>query len=66
MIEKKLAQDPGYTMQSPENVWINYTVSEDYLEVNYVSPRTGVDRFKASLDRAVEIVKDIVQAGHQT
>ena len=29
MIEKKLAQDPGYTMQDPENVWMNYTVNED-------------------------------------
>lgn len=29
MIEKKLAQDPGYTMESPENVWMNYTVNDD-------------------------------------
>lgn len=29
MIEKKLAQDPGYTMEDPENVWMNYTVNED-------------------------------------
>jgi len=29
MIENKLAQDPGYTMEDPENVWMNYTVNED-------------------------------------
>lgn len=29
MIDKKLAQDPGYTMEDPENVWMNYTVNED-------------------------------------
>ncbi|KAL4900464.1 hypothetical protein BDW74DRAFT_188294 [Aspergillus multicolor] len=63
MIEKKLAQDPGYTMQDPENVWMNYTVNEDSLEVCYVSPRTGSERFRAALDRAVEIVKGVIQAG---
>ncbi|RHZ58023.1 uncharacterized protein CDV56_108373 [Aspergillus thermomutatus] len=63
MIEKKLAQDPGYTMEDPENVWMNYTVNEDSLEVCFVSPRTGAERFKAALDRAADIVKTIIQAG---
>ncbi|KAH9863177.1 hypothetical protein IAQ61_009454 [Plenodomus lingam] len=61
MIEKKLAQDPGYTMQDPENVWMNYTVNEDSLEVCFVAPRTGAERFKAALDRAADIIKTIVQ-----
>ncbi|PKX94848.1 choline/carnitine O-acyltransferase [Aspergillus novofumigatus IBT 16806] len=63
MIEKKLAQDPGYTMEDPENVWMNYTVNEDSLEVCFVSPRTGAERFKAALDRAADIVKTTIQAG---
>jgi hypothetical protein len=29
MLEEKLAQDPGYTMEDPENVWITYTVTDD-------------------------------------
>ncbi|GIK05267.1 polyketide synthase [Aspergillus viridinutans] len=65
MIEKKLAQDPGYTMEDPENVWMNYTVNEDSLEVCYVSPRTVAERFKAALDRAADIVKTIIQSGRE-
>lgn len=29
MVETKLAQDPGYTMEDPESVWMNYTVNDD-------------------------------------
>ncbi|GKT66740.1 mycocerosic acid synthase [Colletotrichum tofieldiae] len=29
MIETRLAQDPGYTMEDPESVWMNYTVTDD-------------------------------------
>ncbi|SCO43857.1 uncharacterized protein FFMR_07258 [Fusarium fujikuroi] len=29
MVEKKLAEDPGFTMPHPESVWINYTVFND-------------------------------------
>ncbi|KAF7445064.1 Polyketide synthase module protein [Pyrenophora tritici-repentis] len=61
MIENKLAQDPGYTMEDPENVWMNYTVNEDSLEVCFVSPRSGAERFRAALDRATGIVKTIIQ-----
>ncbi|KAL2755534.1 hypothetical protein ACRALDRAFT_2019289 [Sodiomyces alcalophilus JCM 7366] len=29
MIETKLAEDPGYTMEDPESVWMSYTVNDD-------------------------------------
>lgn len=29
MLEEKIAQDAGYTMEDPENVWITYTVTDD-------------------------------------
>ncbi|KLP06747.1 Uncharacterized protein Y057_11423 [Fusarium fujikuroi] len=29
MVEKKLAEDPGFTMPHPESVWMNYTVFND-------------------------------------
>ncbi|KAK1515054.1 uncharacterized protein CCOS01_13247 [Colletotrichum costaricense] len=62
MIETKLAEDPGYTMEDPDNVWMNYTVNDDSVEVCFVSPRKGAERFQAALDRASDIVKSIIQA----
>ncbi|KAF4992917.1 hypothetical protein FGRMN_6861 [Fusarium graminum] len=62
MVETKLAEDPGYTMPHPESVWMNYTVSEDSLEVCFVSPVNGAERFAAALDRAAEIVKGVISA----
>ncbi len=29
MMETKLAEDPGYTTEDPESVWMNYTVNDD-------------------------------------
>ncbi|KAM0345449.1 hypothetical protein ACHAPU_006376 [Fusarium lateritium] len=62
MVETKLAEDPGYTMPHPESVWMNYTVSDNSLEVCFVSPVNGAERFAAALDRAAEIVKSIISA----
>ncbi|KAK1715334.1 hypothetical protein BDP67DRAFT_512221 [Colletotrichum lupini] len=56
------AKDPGYTMEDPDNVWMNYTVNDDSVEVCFVSPRKGAERFQAALDRASDIVKSIIQA----
>ncbi|KAM0332713.1 hypothetical protein ACHAPQ_005672 [Fusarium lateritium] len=62
MVETKLAEDPGFTMPDPESVWMNYTVFDDSLEVCFVSPAKSADRFAAALDRAAEIVKNIISA----
>ncbi|KAF4341752.1 polyketide synthase [Fusarium beomiforme] len=62
MVETKLAEDPGFTMPHPESVWMNYTVFDDSLEVCFVSPVQGAERFAAWLDRAAEIVKNIISA----
>ncbi|UQC76536.1 MFS transporter [Colletotrichum lupini] len=50
------AKDPGYTMEDPDNVWMNYTVNDDSVEVCFVSPRKGAERFQAALDRASDII----------
>nr|ALQ32981.1 putative polyketide synthase [Fusarium sp. NRRL 25184] len=60
MVETKLAEDPGFTMPHPESVWMNYTVFDDSVEVCFVSPVKSADRFGAALDRAAELVKNIV------
>ncbi|EON99623.1 putative mycocerosic acid synthase protein [Phaeoacremonium minimum UCRPA7] len=36
MMETKLAEDPGYTMEDPESVWMNYTVNDNFVEVLFV------------------------------
>ncbi|RBA09650.1 hypothetical protein FPRO05_05586 [Fusarium proliferatum] len=60
MVEKKLAEDPGFTMPHPESVWMNYTVFDDSIEVCFVGPEKSAERFRAALDRAAEIVKNII------
>ncbi|ENH75836.1 Lovastatin nonaketide synthase [Fusarium oxysporum f. sp. cubense race 1] len=62
MVETKLAEDPGFTMPHPESVWMNYTVFDDSVEVCFVSPVKSAERFGAALDRAAELVKDIISA----
>ncbi|RYO87181.1 hypothetical protein DL766_003981 [Monosporascus sp. MC13-8B] len=62
IIETKLAQDPGYTMEDPESVWMNYTVTDDSVEMCFVSPRKGAESFQAALNRAADIVRSIIQA----
>ncbi|KZL71722.1 mycocerosic acid synthase [Colletotrichum tofieldiae] len=62
MIETKLAQDPGYTMEDPESVWMNYTVTDDSVEVCFVSPRKGAENFQTALNRAADTVRSIIQA----
>nr|ALQ32917.1 putative polyketide synthase [Fusarium redolens] len=62
MVETKLAEDPGFTMPHPESVWMNYTVFDDSLEICFVSPVKSAERFKAALDRAAELVKNIISA----
>ncbi|EXA46383.1 hypothetical protein FOVG_07101 [Fusarium oxysporum f. sp. pisi HDV247] len=62
MVETKLAEDPGFTMPHPESVWMNYTVFDNSLEVCFVSPVKGAERFGAALDRAAELVKNIISA----
>ncbi|KAJ4009092.1 hypothetical protein NW752_009387 [Fusarium irregulare] len=62
MVETKLAEDPGFTMPHPESVWMNYTVFDDSVEVCFVSPANGAERFATALDRAAEIVKNIISA----
>ncbi|CAG1982981.1 unnamed protein product [Fusarium graminearum] len=62
MVETKLSEDPGFTMPHPESVWMSYTVFDDSVEVCFVSPAESADRFGAALDRAAEIVKNIISA----
>ncbi|KIL85244.1 polyketide synthase [Fusarium avenaceum] len=62
MVETKLAEDPGFTMPDPESVWMNYTVFDDSLEVCFVSPSKSAERFAAALDRAAEIMKNIISS----
>ncbi|RGP65177.1 polyketide synthase [Fusarium longipes] len=62
MVETKLAEDPGFTMPHPESVWMSYTVLDDSVEVCFVSPVDRAERFGAALDRAAEIVKNIISA----
>ncbi|KAK2681923.1 hypothetical protein RAB80_003716 [Fusarium oxysporum f. sp. vasinfectum] len=62
MVETKLAEDPGFTMPHPESVWMNYTVFDNSLEVCFVSPVKGAERFGAALDCAAELVKNIISA----
>ncbi|KAF5552316.1 polyketide synthase [Fusarium phyllophilum] len=62
MVETKLAEDPGFTMPHPESVWMNYTVFDDSVEVCLVSPVKGAQRFGVALDRAADMVKQIISA----
>ncbi|KAF5577038.1 polyketide synthase [Fusarium pseudocircinatum] len=58
MVETKLAEDPGFTMPHPESVWMNYTVFDNSVEVCFVSPVKGAERFGAALDRAANLGKE--------
>ncbi|KAF4952743.1 hypothetical protein FGADI_6495 [Fusarium gaditjirri] len=60
MVETKPAEDSGFTMPHPESVWMIYTVFDDSVEVCFVSPTKSADRFIAALDRAEDLVKDII------